>query len=227
MDICAELFQSIESNKIVHTWSEIILHHSATPDGKVSDWNAIDRYHRSFRLNFDTFTPAIDISSIKDDINSAKYVEFNGNHYIRRNVDDFYKKVNSLSTTKIEPFSFVNQTINGIKIETPDKCIAYNYGIELVGDRFEYKIGRSLDVDGAHCVGHNHTGVGICVLGNYDRVEPVHEQYFLLACLCRALMKKFGITIDHIYPHSKFARKSCPGLKFSLSRLKGVIDGSI
>jgi hypothetical protein len=220
MDICSEMFQDIENHKIIHPWSEIILHHSATKDGKVVDWGAIDRYHRSFRMNFDTFTPAINIASIKDDLHSAKYVEFNGNYYVRQNVEDFYKKVNSLSTVKIEPFSFVNQTINGVKIETPDRCIGYNYGIEIVGDRFEYQVGRSLDIDGAHCVGKNRTGIGLCILGTYDPVEPVHQQYFLLACVCRAIMKKFSIAIDHIYPHSAFAKKTCPGLKFDLAKLK-------
>ena len=32
-------------------WKFILIHHSATPDGKVNDWDSIRRYHMSYRID--------------------------------------------------------------------------------------------------------------------------------------------------------------------------------
>jgi len=38
------------------TWSGVVWHHSATQDGKANDWEAIRRYHTSYRIDGTTVT---------------------------------------------------------------------------------------------------------------------------------------------------------------------------
>ncbi len=102
----------------------------------------------------------------------------------------------------------------------PMMDIGYHFLIELNGDRVEIYKGRWLDWNGAHCLGHNDTGIGICVIGNYDKDIPSEHHYFMCASLCRELMKHFSIPIDKIYPHKQFANKTCPGNKFDMDLFK-------
>ena len=104
--------------------------------------------------------------------------------------------------------------------------IGYHWGIELVNGVYKYCLGRGLHNKGAHCKdgNMNDTSIGICLVGNFDLVEPNKQQYFLLASLCRNLMNEFEIPKEHIYPHRKFnIKKSCPGKLFSLEKLYKTI----
>jgi hypothetical protein len=109
-------------------------------------------------------------------------------------------------------------------IAKPDQDIGYHFGLEYVGGILTPQIGRSLNTTGAHCVGKNTDGIGICVVGNYDLSSPGHDQLFMLASICRELMKKFGIGAFRILPHRDFAPKTCPGKYFSMETLKNYIS---
>lgn len=108
---------------------------------------------------------------------------------------------------------------------SPMTDIGYHFGIELVNHRLEYRIGRPLSRDGAHCVGLNRHGIGICVVGNFDLVDPSERHYFLCACLCRELQRKFDIPTYNIVRHSEYAPKTCPGKLFSFQHLLSAING--
>lgn len=108
-------------------------------------------------------------------------------------------------------------------VRKPMLDIGYHFGIEKVGDTLVYQVGRSLNMFGGHTVGHNKVGIGICLLGNYDVSIPTDDQYFCVSQVCGLLLNKFYISKDCIYPHSKFANKSCPGTKFDMSKLKSLI----
>lgn len=98
--------------------------------------------------------------------------------------------------------------------------IGYNFGIEMDDrGRYGYCIGRGLDCIGAHTKGMNETAMGIVLVGNYDIEEPLDCQYWLLAELCKDLMRDFKIPIENIKRHSDYAPKTCPGLKFDLAKL--------
>lgn len=104
--------------------------------------------------------------------------------------------------------------------------IGYHFGLELVNGVYRICLGRSLSMPGAHCVGMNERAIGICAVGNYDVMEPSCIQYWLLASLCRDLIRDFNIPIENIEPHSKYSpEKTCPGTKFSMDRLKEVVAG--
>ena len=212
-----------------HPWSEIIVHHSESQDNNADNWKAIDLYHRSFRVNYDIFTSPVDLSLLPTDDPTAggKFVEFNGNYYVRQNVMDFYKTVNSKGGQQFPFLSFINQEINGVQVSTADSHIAYNAGLELFNGKYVFKQGRPFTIAGAHCIGHNRTGIGVCCVSNFDVVVPSATQYFLMSCLIRRLMDKFNIPITNIHPHREFANKTCPGKHFSMDVLLKYITGEI
>ena len=102
--------------------------------------------------------------------------------------------------------------------------VGYHIGIELVGKDYEVFMGRPWDEAGAHCVGHNMKSLGLCFVGNFDLKPPPHEQLILGAKVISLWMRLFGISVDHVYPHSRFADKSCPGRRFSMEKLKGMLS---
>jgi hypothetical protein len=114
---------------------------------------------------------------------------------------------------------------NGIKgIIPPWSDIGYHYGLENVKGVLEIRTGRNLNQVGAHTKGHNETAIGICCVGNFDKEQPSEGLYYSLSQLCFNLIKQFPlIQPDNIYPHNQFSYKTCPGLLFSMNRLKEYI----
>jgi len=103
--------------------------------------------------------------------------------------------------------------------------IGYNAVIENVKGVLTIYNGRSLDIKGAHTRGRNHDAIGICLVGNYDIIEPTHDQYFILSSLCRYYKDKFDIPTRNILGHRSFSSKSCPGELFNIVRLRNYIKG--
>jgi N-acetylmuramoyl-L-alanine amidase len=100
--------------------------------------------------------------------------------------------------------------------------IGYHFGLEYINGYYELLIGRPLIQTGAHTIGQNHCGIGICVVGNYDLIEPCTMQYELLATLCKDLCWRFTISPANIYAHNQFANKTCPGNMFDMEKLKTI-----
>lgn len=87
-------------------------------------------------------------------------------------------------------------------------AIGYHYFIDKRGKVTQ---GR-LDTDeGAHTVGYNKQSIGICLAGNFDVTLPSKEQIDALKTLLVAKSNQYGISIDNIVPHRRFAAKSCYG----------------
>jgi len=103
------------------------------------------------------------------------------------------------------------------------KDIAYHYGIEQIGDRFDILKGRMDNEVGAHCIGFNENSLGICLVGNFDAAPPPAAQVDLLRKLCRSLMEIYGIKADGVLGHRETytlrgvpVEKTCPGSSFSM-----------
>ena len=94
--------------------------------------------------------------------------------------------------------------------------VGYHFGLELVGDYYEIFVGRMLNEVGVHTKHQNHDSLGLCLIGNFDLSEPPPEQWNLAVKLVVSLCKVFTIPPDMIFGHSDFAKKSCPGEKFSM-----------
>lgn len=101
--------------------------------------------------------------------------------------------------------------------------IGYHGGVELVGDHYEAMFGRDWGMDGAHTLGQNERALGICFVGNFDDAPCPDAQLAVGAMVLRTWMALYGIPATEIYPHNVFQNKSCPGKRFDMARLKGML----
>lgn len=90
--------------------------------------------------------------------------------------------------------------------------IGYHYVIELDGTVHE---GRSEEVIGAHCKGHNSFSIGICYVGGLDKNGKSKDtrtpcQKVAMYDLVGKLLEKYNLTIEDVYCHNQFAKKDCP-----------------
>ncbi len=86
-------------------------------------------------------------------------------------------------------------------------------------------------IPGAHCGGTannwaNRDGVGICLVGDFNRTVPTARQMQSLLKLIRFLQKRYGISKSRIYGHKNTpgARVTdCPGRMLPMTRLKSML----
>ncbi len=86
-------------------------------------------------------------------------------------------------------------------------------------------------IPGAHCGGTannwaNRDGVGICLVGDFNRTVPTERQMQSLLRLVRFLQNRYGIPKWRIYGHKATpgARVTdCPGERFPMARLKSML----
>lgn len=86
-------------------------------------------------------------------------------------------------------------------------------------------------IAGAHCGGTpgnwaNKDGIGICLVGNFERKTPTAKQMQSLFKLVRFLQQRYRIPKSRIYGHKTTpgARvTNCPGNNFSLLKIKSML----
>lgn len=112
--------------------------------------------------------------------------------------------------------------------------IGYHFGIEFVEDDFRIFQGRQLDKRGAHVKDgkFNYKSVGICLVGNFDEVEPPENQWKLAIELVKHLIEyyhehKMDIPIKNVLGHREAQAlsgvrftKSCPGKMFNMGKFR-------
>src|SRR3954471_10560403 len=81
---------------------------------------------------------------------------------------------------------------------------------------------------GAHCKTedeyYNEHGIGICLVGNFDRHTPSRAQTRSLQKLVRFLCHQYAIPADHVYVHGDITGKTrCPGEKFDLEQVRAAV----
>jgi hypothetical protein len=114
--------------------------------------------------------------------------------------------------------------------------IGYHLGIEKINGQYEVVFGRGLNVIGAHSgvryVSNkfNAEGIGICVVGNYDKNSPSSELYAITLFVCQILCWWFEIPPGNIIGHRDVyklldipVQKSCPGKKFDIEKIRREI----
>ena len=88
--------------------------------------------------------------------------------------------------------------------------IGYHWVVELDGSINE---GRSEDINGAHCRGHNSDSVGICYVGGSDsegnpKDTRTEEQKDSLVTLIKDILDRHSEA--EVYGHRDFSEKACP-----------------
>jgi hypothetical protein len=87
---------------------------------------------------------------------------------------------------------------------------------------------------GAHCGGTpgnwaNEEGIGICLVGDFNKTEPTPRQMQSLVRLIQFLQSRYGIPTSRVYGHGTTpgARKTdCPGRRFPMAELKAQLSYS-
>ena len=109
----------------------------------------------------------------------------------------------------------------------------YHFGIELIGDHYEILMGRMPDQMGAHALEAqmNYRSLGICAVGDFDKIIPPDDILRKLEELVNWLMYEFKIPKDNVIGHrdvglmakydwTKGQYKTCPGKLFPLDKFK-------
>ena len=78
-------------------------------------------------------------------------------------------------------------------------------------------------LDGAHCHVADHPefnteGIGICLVGNFDRQPPTAAQMTSLEILVLALSRRYEIPLDRIVGHGELKNTQCPGRLFPMEK---------
>jgi len=66
---------------------------------------------------------------------------------------------------------------------------------------------------------HNETGIGICLVGDFEESPPTERQLASLKQLVSMLRKQFDISSDHLVGHGSLKPTACPGRFFPLQEV--------
>jgi len=69
---------------------------------------------------------------------------------------------------------------------------------------------------GAHAgsQAYNESGIGICLIGNFDEHTPTARQLATLQELCETLIRRYAIPADRVVRHGDIHNTRCPGKLF-------------
>ena len=86
--------------------------------------------------------------------------------------------------------------------------IGYHFLIDENGRLYE---GRAINVRGAHTYGQNYGSIGICLIGNFEILQPAENQLAMLRSLLTCLTAQYP-AIRRLAGHRDFnAGTLCPG----------------
>ncbi len=98
---------------------------------------------------------------------------------------------------------------NDHRVNRGFRDIGYHYTIDKSGN---IRIGREIELAGAHTLGENYDSIGICLLGKQNFTK---EQFTATRNLLKILLRAFkGCTI---HTHSEYSNTPCPN--FSLKEI--------
>ncbi len=117
-----------------------------------------------------------------------------------------------------DQFSRIN-TFHGRK-GFPISELGFNVGYHFLIERTGMvKRARNNQEMGAHTLvkgyNYNKDGIGICLAGDFTKMEPSEEQIAALNLLCEELTQSENIPINSIIEHRDVKATSCPGYDFA------------
>lgn len=82
-------------------------------------------------------------------------------------------------------------------------------------------------IHGGHCRQdtNNSIGIGICLVGNFQKTRPTEKQFWSLVWLVKKLMKGYNIPLKNVVGHEdmKGEHTICPGRYFPMKRLRNEL----
>lgn len=99
--------------------------------------------------------------------------------------------------------------------------IGYNFVVERDG---KVVTGRSLSIKGAHCIEHNHDGIGICMIGNMNNHAPTAAQYNAMIDLTAKLCKQYNIPVKNVLGHREASPTACPGTNVNMDKVRTDVN---
>lgn len=83
-------------------------------------------------------------------------------------------------------------------------------------------------IEGGHCRirRHNQIGIGICLVGNFNKTRPTKKQMESLFALMKLLRDQYDIPVSRIVGHGemKGEQTDCPGKNFSMKSLRKMVS---
>ena len=103
------------------------------------------------------------------------------------------------------------------KVFKNNKGEFYHVGYHIVIERDGTIVHcRALNEEGAHTIGQNKSSIGVVLSGNFDRTKPTKAQEKSFRKVFNHIISIYPkITGNDIYPHRKYANKTCYGLNLS------------
>lgn len=102
--------------------------------------------------------------------------------------------------------------------------MGYHFGIELLRHDYEVLVGLIPTQPGIHCIGHNENSIGICMIGDFNRIEPPQKQWNLGLDWTRFLCNFLDIPAENVYGHGELDRnRTCPGTFFDMSLFRRML----
>jgi len=98
--------------------------------------------------------------------------------------------------------------------------VGYHYYIDKAGVVTQCRKDTEM---GAHTVGYNDS-IGICLAGNFDATDPTEAQKTALRELLKTKMAQYAIPLSNLYPHRKFATKTCYGRRLADNWLQTLME---
>ena len=185
-------------------FTHIIIHHSYTVAGSTVSWDDIKRYHTSWRYNDEIITKEQAEKLISEGKNVLSPWSDIGYHF---------------GVEMLKPRPVVNDGTNIVVTDPP---------------QLFFQFGRKLDFAGAHAVGFNSIGIGVCAISQYDTNMPSQEVWSATLAISRGLMVKYNIKPANVLGHwetfilrgeaktKEEAQKikSCPGKLWDMDRFR-------
>ena len=78
----------------------------------------------------------------------------------------------------------------------------------------------------ANNMDRNFRGIGICLIGNFEKYEVPKEQYDALVTLTKSLMSRYSIAVNDVSGHGHTHREytKCPGKNFPMQKFLSDIQ---
>mgnify|MGYP002069250397 FL=1 len=107
--------------------------------------------------------------------------------------------------------------------------IGYHYLIGNAGifaENGKIYTGRNESFEGAHARGYNKNSLGICLIGDFDKIVPSEKQFEALFSLLERKMKEHHIPVKNILGHSELPNvdKSCPGDLLNMDYVRAMLS---